>query len=108
VTHDHDGDWQFLCGQTHQDSLPKLVCIGCMLERDPTLWTLATCQPGGALIARISTTPGIGRPTRSPWMTRGVPLEFTFELRRYRGDVIEGYQLHSGPPFLLDIRRLRE
>jgi hypothetical protein len=46
VTHDHDGDWQFLCGQTHQDSLPRLVCIGCMLERDPTLWTLADMPAG--------------------------------------------------------------
>jgi hypothetical protein len=46
VTHDHDGDWQFLCGETHTDSLPKVVCMGCMLERDSTVWSLADMPIG--------------------------------------------------------------
>lgn len=45
VTHDHDGDWQFLCGERH-DGLPKLMCMGCMIERDATLWTLADMPIG--------------------------------------------------------------
>jgi hypothetical protein len=46
VTHDHDGDWQFLCGQSHSDGKPRVVCLGCMVERDPTIWTLADMPAG--------------------------------------------------------------
>ena len=32
------GDWQFLCGGNHDvNELPKVVCIGHLLERDSTL-----------------------------------------------------------------------
>lgn len=41
VYHDHDGDWQFLCGTTTDVADLKLVCMGCMLERDPSLADLA-------------------------------------------------------------------
>jgi len=46
VTHDHDGDWQFLCGGQHSNAVPRLVCLGCMVEKDPTLWTLADMPLG--------------------------------------------------------------
>jgi hypothetical protein len=46
VTHDHDGDWQFLCGGMHPDDKPRLVCLGCMSEKDATLWVLADMPPG--------------------------------------------------------------
>ena len=46
VTHDHDGDWQFLCGAQHAEAKPKLVCLGCIVEKDPTLWTLADMPVG--------------------------------------------------------------
>lgn len=32
-----DGDWQFLCGETHPDEVPDVVCIGHLLQRDATL-----------------------------------------------------------------------
>ena len=40
------GDWQFLCGSTHPDDKPKLVCLGCMVEKDATLWVLADMPIG--------------------------------------------------------------
>jgi hypothetical protein len=46
VTHDHDGDWQFLCGELHEGGKPKLVCLGCMVERDATLVALADMPAG--------------------------------------------------------------
>lgn len=46
VYHDHDGDWQFLCGTTTDVADLKLVCMGCMLERDPSLSGLADLPPG--------------------------------------------------------------
>ncbi len=46
VYHDHDGDWQFLCGTTRESEDLKLVCVGCMLERDPALAELADMPRG--------------------------------------------------------------
>jgi hypothetical protein len=46
VYHDHDGDWQFLCGTTLETADLKLVCLGCMVESDPTLGELAEMPPG--------------------------------------------------------------
>jgi len=46
VSHDHDGDWQFLCGAVHNDEKPRLVCLGCMVEKDASLWTLADMPAG--------------------------------------------------------------
>ena len=46
VYHDHDGDWQFLCGTTTDVADLKLVCLGCMLERDPSLADLADLPCG--------------------------------------------------------------
>lgn len=46
VTHDHDGDWQFLCGAIHEGEQPRVVCLGCMVEKDPSLWTLADMPAG--------------------------------------------------------------
>lgn len=47
VSHEEDGDWQFLCGDLHdEDELPKLVGIGHLLEKDPSLNELAGLEPG--------------------------------------------------------------
>lgn len=56
VRHDQDGDWQFLCGDTH-DGGPRLVCLGCVIERDPSLLTLADLPAGwGAIRERLGAT----------------------------------------------------
>lgn len=46
VYHDHDGDWQFLCGTTLNTEDLKLVCLGCMVEADPTVGDLSEMPPG--------------------------------------------------------------
>lgn len=46
VYHDHDGDWQFLCGTTLERVDIRLVCMGCLFERDPTLAALADLPTG--------------------------------------------------------------
>ena len=38
VSHHEDGDWQFLCGgDLDENEKPKVVGIGHLLERDPSL-----------------------------------------------------------------------
>jgi hypothetical protein len=46
VSHDPDGDWQFLCGTTNETSEGRLVSLGNILEIDPTLSTLADLPTG--------------------------------------------------------------
>jgi hypothetical protein len=41
VTHDREGDWQFLCGTTNRTEDAKIVSLGCIFERDPTLAQVA-------------------------------------------------------------------
>ncbi len=53
IYHDHDGEWQFLCGTTNAYEDAKLVCLGCMMERDPSLFQLADL-PSGWLASRES------------------------------------------------------
>lgn len=37
VAHDLDGDWQFLCGDSHASSEGHVVGIGHLLDSDPSL-----------------------------------------------------------------------
>lgn len=46
VYHDREGDWQFLCGTTLDESDLKIVCMGCMLERDDSLAKLGQMPLG--------------------------------------------------------------
>ncbi|MBQ0933672.1 hypothetical protein [Ideonella alba] len=46
VYHDHDGDWQFMCGTTNASADAKVVCLGCMIDCDPTLVQLADLPEG--------------------------------------------------------------
>ena len=46
VSHDHDGDWQFLCGEPHETSEGRVICMGCALEIDGTLVAVATLEVG--------------------------------------------------------------
>jgi hypothetical protein len=41
VWHESDGDWQFLCGDDHSDSEPRLVCLEDVVRRDATLNAIA-------------------------------------------------------------------
>jgi hypothetical protein len=53
VYHDHDGEWQFMCGTTTASADAKLVCFGCMIDRDPTILQLAN-MPSGWVAYRAS------------------------------------------------------
>jgi hypothetical protein len=46
VSHDGDGDWQFLCGTTNRTDDAKIVSLGCIFERDPTLAEIADLPEG--------------------------------------------------------------
>ncbi len=52
VSHDHDGDWQFLCGTTNETKDGALVNLGGMLTRDGTLSGVADL-PEGFKAARL-------------------------------------------------------
>lgn len=46
VTHDTDGDWQFIDGGDDPLGEPVLVCLGCVFEHDPTLAGIADLPRG--------------------------------------------------------------
>jgi hypothetical protein len=47
VSHDREGDWQFLCGQeSHSSEDGLVVSLGGMAERDPTVNALAKMSTG--------------------------------------------------------------
>ena len=47
VTHDEDdGAWQLLCGAPHEQDDAKIVCLGCMVKRDPSLLSLSELPLG--------------------------------------------------------------
>lgn len=46
VVHDHEDDWQFLCGIEHDDEDPVPHCLECLVAGDPSLNDLAALGPG--------------------------------------------------------------
>jgi hypothetical protein len=46
VSHDEEGDWQFLCGITDQVDDGAVVSLGSILQRDSTLADLADLPQG--------------------------------------------------------------
>ena len=46
VTHDDDGDWQFLCGTTNETKDGLLVCLDRIVEDHPSVVELADLPPG--------------------------------------------------------------
>ena len=77
VYHDHDGDWQFLCGTTNDTADGRLICMGCVYERFPDMGTFADLAPG--LGSTTSFTPcmvaycslAVAWTPRSPASSRG-------------------------------------
>ena len=64
VCHDHNGDWQFLCGSNHSGSKPVLVCLGCAVERHHVPLELANL-PRGWAADRLSEV--------APWVREQLP-----------------------------------
>lgn len=46
VSHDQNGDWQFLCGTTNEPKDGALVCLGEMVDRNETLGEVADLPDG--------------------------------------------------------------
>jgi hypothetical protein len=46
VTHDTDGDWQFLCGTTNRTRDGRVVSLGCVFDKDPTVGEVADLPEG--------------------------------------------------------------
>lgn len=46
VSHDQDGDWQFMCTTTNDSADAEIVCLGCAYERDRTVAEVADLPPG--------------------------------------------------------------
>jgi hypothetical protein len=57
VAHE-EGDWQFLCGREHKGETPRVVGIGHLLERDPSLQRLRDLEDGWRRRGRILTARG--------------------------------------------------
>ena len=53
VTHDHDGEWQFLHGEVTEQDECRLICLGCAYDRDNAIGILAELQ-GGWMASRAS------------------------------------------------------
>ena len=46
VSHDEDGDWQFLCGTTNDPKDAAIVCLGCAYQKDRSIGLLADLPLG--------------------------------------------------------------
>jgi hypothetical protein len=46
ITHDREGDWQFLCGTTNRTEDGQLVSLGCIFARDRTVAEVADLPEG--------------------------------------------------------------
>ena len=46
ITHDEDGDWQFLCGTTNEQEDAVVACLGCLYERHPFIKEFANLPKG--------------------------------------------------------------
>jgi hypothetical protein len=46
VSHDHDGDWQVLCGTTTDVKDALVICLGCAFQRDRSIGDLARMPRG--------------------------------------------------------------
>jgi hypothetical protein len=69
VFHDIDGDWQFMCGTTTAEEDARLVCLGCMVSREPELaqladlplgWNAYRYEPGGPWDRAVQLNEGEG------------------------------------------------
>src|SRR5688500_9290883 len=49
VSHDYNGDWQFLCGTTSEAKDGIVVCIGCAYQKDKTIGELADLPLGSTV-----------------------------------------------------------
>lgn len=59
VSHDGDGDWQFLCGTTNRSEEARIVCLAEVVEQHPATVELADLPAGWQALRE-----GVGQPWR--------------------------------------------
>ena len=67
VTHDVDGDWQFLCGTTNETGDAAIVCLGCMFDQDKTVGDVADLPRRWIAWRNSAGDPWIREPRPSDW-----------------------------------------
>jgi hypothetical protein len=65
VIHEDDGTWQVLCASTNEPADDRVVCLGCMYQRDPTIGAVADLPRGWAAWRDSGFSPW--RRQKSPW-----------------------------------------
>ena len=60
VSHDEDGDWQFLCGAEHGEAFPEdpghVGCLECVVAGDESLNEIAGLPSGGVAMRDATTS----------------------------------------------------
>lgn len=74
VYHDHDGDWQFLCGAPTDVADAMLVCLGCTFERDRSIGELADLPIGWQAWRESADAPW----QRASYEANGLNVQFYF------------------------------
>ena len=46
IAHDHEGEWQFLCGTVDDPKDMSIVCLGCMYELHPFIMEFSELPRG--------------------------------------------------------------
>jgi hypothetical protein len=57
VTHDYEGDWQFLCGTTNRSEDGRLVCLKEVAEKSPSILELSDLPVGWQAIREAPDRP---------------------------------------------------
>jgi hypothetical protein len=67
VSHDDDGDWQFLCDTTVETTDGRVICLGCALERDESLREIADLPQGWYATRERVGDPWVRAPRPPEW-----------------------------------------
>ncbi len=67
VTHDDDdGAWQILCGTTDDPEDGRIACLGCLLQLDPTIASIADLPAGWSASRKTSDSPWVRHRPATP------------------------------------------
>jgi hypothetical protein len=64
VSHEDNGDWQFLCGADHTGGNAHVTCIGHLIQRDKTLLELEDLPKGWMAERRSSKSSWVRYPIK--------------------------------------------
>ena len=67
ISHDIDGDWQFLCGTTNEPKDGAVVCLGCVFDGDSTVGEVADLPKRWIAWRDSADAPWVREPRPSDW-----------------------------------------